>query len=749
MKIEDLPLPDIIKEKLITEGISSLYPPQEEAIKKGLFDGTNLVVAIPTASGKTLLALFASIKKLTETGLKTLYLSPLRALAFEKYMEFKSFLDLLNKKTILLTGDYDVEDTRAQYADVIIATNEKIDSAIRHQARWINKIGLIVSDEVHLINDSSRGPTLEVVIAQLRQLCDAQILALSATIRNADQIARWLEAELVSSKWRPVKLKEGVLFDKNIIYGDGSEVTIPSKFKDGFNNLTDYILSKKNQALVFATTRKMAESTAKNLASRTNKTLSKEEKEKLNATSSEILNTGEQTKQSRGLAQLVRNGVAYHHAGLNSAQRRIIEHNFKQGYIKIISATPTLAAGVNLPARYVIIKSIYRYNVTLGSYPIPVLEFKQQSGRAGRPQYDKEGDAIVIAKNEFDATSLYQTYITGEVEDIESRIAAEPALRKIVLGQISTENTQTIEELHEFFGQTFYGYQQDSANLSTILIKVVKFLQEEALIVNDPDYLIPTNFGKRVSQLYIDPKSAIVIREGLIKGNIKSKHYLTDLSFLQLVCSTPDVRFLTIRRDEQINLVNFISDHEEEFLANLPETSFDLELFMSQLKTSLVLQDWIKEVPEDIMLDRYRIGSGDIYMVVSNAEWLLYASSEISQLLGYKDMAKQISAVHNRVINGIKQELLNLVQIPGIGRMRARALYDKGYKTKEILKETNPNEIMKISGFGKELVNNIFSHLLGDGFSGTDLAEDSKQEEKAEEDYNTTPPQKLLDDFFS
>ncbi|MCE7738594.1 MAG: DEAD/DEAH box helicase, partial [Candidatus Heimdallarchaeota archaeon] len=298
MKIEDLPLPDIIKEKLITEGISSLYPPQEEAIKKGLFDGTNLVVAIPTASGKTLLALFASIKKLTETGLKTLYLSPLRALAFEKYMEFKSFLDLLNKKIILLTGDYDEEDTRAQYADVIIATNEKIDSAIRHQARWINKIGLIVSDEVHLINDSSRGPTLEVVIAQLRQVCDAQILALSATIRNADQIARWLEAELVSSNWRPVKLKEGVLFDKTIVYGDGTEVTIPSKLKDSFNNLTDYILSKKNQALVFATTRNMAESTAKNLASRTNKTLSKEEKEKLNATSSEILNTGEQTKQS-------------------------------------------------------------------------------------------------------------------------------------------------------------------------------------------------------------------------------------------------------------------------------------------------------------------------------------------------------------------------------------------------------------------------------------------------------------------
>ncbi len=749
MKIEDLPLPDLVKEKLKEDGIYSLYPPQEEAIKKGLFDDTNLVVAIPTASGKTLLALFACIKKLTETGLKTLYLSPLRALAFEKYMEFKSYLDPLNRRTILLTGDYDEEDTRAQYADVIIATNEKIDSAIRHQARWLNKIGLIVSDEVHLINDSSRGPTLEVVIAQLRQVCNAQILALSATIRNADQIARWLEAELVSSNWRPVKLNEGVLYDKTIVYGDGSEVTIPSKIKDSFNNLADFILSKKNQALVFVTTRNMAESTARNLSSRVARTLSNENREKLNAASAEILNTGEQTKQSRGLAQLVKSGVSYHHAGLNTAQRRIIEHNFKQGNIKFISATPTLAAGVNLPARYVIIKSIYRYDVTLGSYPIPVLEFKQQSGRAGRPQYDKEGDAIVIAKNEFDATSLYQTYITGEAEDIESRIAAEPALRKIVLGQISTENTQTMEELQEFFGQTFYGFQQDSSNLSSILKKVVKFLQEEALIINDPDYLIPTSFGKRVSQLYIDPLSAIVIREGLIRGNVKSKHYLTDLSFLQLVCSTPDVRFLTIKKDEQINLINFISEHEEEFLTNLPETSFDLELFMSQLKTSLVLQDWIKELPEDIILDRYKIGSGDVYMVVSNAEWLLYASSELSQLLGYKDMATQIAAVHNRVVNGIKQELLDLVQIPGIGRVRARALYDKGFKTQEILKEVNPNDIMKISGFGKELVKNIFTHLLGDSFSDTSLAEDSKHEEKIEEGFDSAPPQKLLDDFFS
>lgn len=748
MNIADLPIPDIVKDKLKEEGITTLYPPQAQAIKKGLLKGTNLVVAIPTASGKTLLAILASIKNLTETGLKTLYLSPLRALAYEKYTEFKNYLDPLNKRTVLLTGDYDAEDSSAKYADVIIATNEKIDSAIRHQAKWVNKIGLIVSDEVHLINDSSRGPTLEVVIALLKKITDAQLLALSATIHNADQIARWLEAELVSSDWRPVELKEGVLFDKTIVYGDGSEQTIPLKYKDSFNNIVSFILSKKNQTLVFATTRKMAESTAKKLAVKVGQTLTKDELGRLNIASSEILNTGEQTKQSRGLAQLVRQGVSYHHAGLNSSQRRIVERNFKQGNIKIISATPTLAAGINLPARYVIIKSIYRYNVTLGNYPIPVLEYKQQAGRAGRPQYDKQGDAILIAKNEYEATSLYQTYTTADTEDIESRIATEPALRKIVLGQIATENTQTMAELEDFIGQTFYGYQQDSASLSSVLKKVINFLRDEGLIIVDPDYLIPTSFGKRVSQLYIDPLSAIVIRDGLMKANVKAKHFLKDISYLHLVCSTPDVRWVTIRKDEQIDVMNFISDHDEEFLTEPPESSFELELFMSRVKTALILQDWIKETPEEIMLDRYNVGSGDIHMVVSNAEWLLYASDELAKLLNYTEIASSISSLHNRVVSGIKQELLELVTIPNIGRVRARTLYDKGFKTRKIIKQTDPNEIIKIPGFGKELVKGIYTHLMGDDFKAVDLTDDSSEDSEGENS-SYIVPQKQLDDFFS
>ena len=747
MKIDDLPIPQVVKDNLKEDGIDTLYPPQIEAIKKGLFEDNNLVVAIPTASGKTLLALLAAIKSVEETGLKTLYLSPLRALAYEKYVEFRRYLDPLGKRTILLTGDYDAEDINARYADVIIATNEKIDSAIRHQSKWINQIGLVITDEVHLINDSSRGPTLEVVIAQLRQICQGQILALSATIKNADEIARWLEAELISSDWRPVKLNEGVLFGNQIMYKENRTEILSSNIKNSFINITNHILKQGNQALVFCTTRNMAESTARNLASRVRKKLVKEELQELNNASNEILSSGEQTKQSKGLAELVRQGVSYHHAGLSPSQRRIVERNFKHGNIKMLSATPTLAAGINLPARYVIIKSIYRYDVTLGSYPIPVLEFKQQAGRAGRPQYDKEGDAIVIAKNEYDADNLLNMYIEAETEDIESRVATEPALRRIILGQIATGNTQTIEELNEFFGQTFYGYKQDPASLSSIIKKVIKFLREEGLITSDKDYLLATSFGKRVSQLYIDPLSGIKIREGLNRTKTMASQLLTDISFLHLVCSTPDVRFVTIRKDDQFKIINYVGEHEDEFLTELPSSSFELELFMSQVKTALILQDWISETPEDVMLDRYNVGSGDIFSVVSNAEWLLYATAEIAKLLGYSNASAKVSVLHERVINGIRSDLVDLVQIPGIGRVRARSLFDKGYETQKILKQTNPEEIIKIPGFGTELVRSIYSHLLGDKFVEEKLGKVVKKKDE-EKNGNLVQPQKQLEDFF-
>jgi len=188
-------------------GIDKLRPVQEKAIKQGLFTGKNLVICSPTASGKTLIAEMA-ILNIISLGKKAVYIVPLRALASEKYKEFKEKYDF---KIAVSTGDFDSDDNYLSIYDLIITTSEKMDSLLRHRSEWIKDIGLLIIDEIHLINDSERGPVLEMVITLLKKLLNPQIIALSATIGNPETLADWLDAELVVDNWRPVKLKHGIL----------------------------------------------------------------------------------------------------------------------------------------------------------------------------------------------------------------------------------------------------------------------------------------------------------------------------------------------------------------------------------------------------------------------------------------------------------------------------------------------------------------------------------------------------------
>ncbi|MCW4026788.1 MAG: DEAD/DEAH box helicase, partial [Candidatus Bathyarchaeota archaeon] len=217
MLTDELRIPQQAKQVLVSSGVTELFPPQEEAVRAGALEGKNLLLASPTASGKTLVAELCALKHVIEEDGKVLYLSPLRALASEKYVEFKKYATLRkgNGRQIRIgisTGDFDSSDTWLGKFDIIVTTNEKCDSLLRHRASWIDSISLVVADEVHLLNNVDRGPTLEVVLARLLQVNpDIQTLALSATVRNADEIAEWLKAVPVTTKWRPVTLREGVL----------------------------------------------------------------------------------------------------------------------------------------------------------------------------------------------------------------------------------------------------------------------------------------------------------------------------------------------------------------------------------------------------------------------------------------------------------------------------------------------------------------------------------------------------------
>src|SRR5256885_15207902 len=224
MRVADLGLDPRIVEILKKQGIEELYPPQADAIGPALL-GENLVLAIPTASGKSLVAYLAILASILRGG-KALYIVPLRALAAEKYEALKDF-EPLGIKVGISVGDYDSADPTLEKLDVIVATSERADSLLRHRTNWLQRLSVVVADEVHLINDADRGPTLEVTLAKLRQVNPkAQVLALSATIQNSNQLAEWLEAEHVTSDWRPVPPKQGVYFDGLVHFVDGAGQTV-------------------------------------------------------------------------------------------------------------------------------------------------------------------------------------------------------------------------------------------------------------------------------------------------------------------------------------------------------------------------------------------------------------------------------------------------------------------------------------------------------------------------------------------
>ena len=356
---------DIPHQVLSLNGFASFNPMQAAALKKGLFE-KSLVVSAPTAAGKTVVAELAALHSIIHDKRKVVYTCPLRALASEHYRDFKrKYAQPLNIRAAISTGDLDSNSNYLSNYDLIYSTYEKLDSLTRHNAFWLQSIGLLVVDEIHEL-DSDRGPTLEMVITKLRHLNPKlKVLGLSATIPNAKELASWLKADLTESDYRPCKLREGVYFDQAIRFADEKLEPILSSHEP-LQALAEDTLEKKKQALYFANTRKRAEGIAKQLSSFTAKALSDREKNHLVKQAEKALNVLEQpTEQCHALHDLLLHGIAFHHAGLMQQQRELVEDLFKDGSLKIVCSTPTLAAGINMPAYRVILPSVYRYGMYL------------------------------------------------------------------------------------------------------------------------------------------------------------------------------------------------------------------------------------------------------------------------------------------------------------------------------------------------------------------------------------------------
>ncbi len=693
MEIADLPLPPDLAAGYARRGITDLYPPQAACVEAGLFSGKNLLVAIPTASGKTLVAEMAMHHQV-ERGGKCLYIVPLRALASEKFEEFSG----KGLRVGIATGDFDRRDEYLGRNGIIVATSEKVDSLLRNRTPWLAEITLLVVDEVHLIDDPSRGATVEMVIAKLRHKNPAmQIIALSATIGNPADLAGWLDAGLVESEWRPVDLREGVFLEDGIRFADSiREVERKSKYED--LDLVLDTVAEGGQCLVFVSSRRNAEAFAKRAASGlkiANPVL---------AGYAEKIRSSASTDMGRILAACVAQGAAFHHAGLSREERGIVEAGFREGQIKVISSTPTLAAGLNLPARRVIVRDYLRFSAGEGMLPIPVREYRQMAGRAGRPRLDPYGEAVLIAKSEEMVDELFDYYIEAEAEDVRSRCADEAVLCTHILSLIATGFVRETGEVLRFMDGTFYAYQGESPRaLSRAIDRVLEFLREAEMITEVGEWLEPTEYGSLVSRLYIDPRSAEVI----VKAMTGRKDY-TDIGFLHLLCTTPDMPTLFVRKNDMYALDRFLADHRDELWMEIPWDAG--EEFDRSLKTALLLSDWADEIGEDVICERYSAGPGDVYGMVESVAWLVHASRHLARLFA-PHLVDPIEEMELRTKHGIKKELLPLIKLRGIGRVRARRLFNNGIDSIEALREAGPEKVGKVLGQG--IAAQIFEQLEG------------------------------------
>ena len=773
-------------------GISQLFPPQARALPNSL-DGRNLMLAIPTASGKSLVAHITMAHRLSNDlkGMRGVYIVPLKALASEKFRELSEICKSVDLRVGLAIGDRSSENNFVEDSDVLVCTSEKLDSMLRSNPSLMDDIGIVVADEFHLLQDPNRGPTLEILLSRIRHRVEgAQILALSATVGNANDLAEWLDADLVKSEWRPIALYSGTLTGLDLRYhsveSPGGDFSLPeSKRLDGganknLHSVLDDTTEMSKQMLVFVASRSSAQKEARELSKHVKSKLDAEDHNFSDsvteswdemANSLSVRESGSVT--AKALANAVRGGVGFHHAGLTSSQRRVVEEGFRTGNLLCIVATPTLAQGVNLPASRVVIRDSRRWStVAARSMPLPVMEVRQMMGRAGRPGFDEFGESFLVSKSKQDENSLIDLYLKGEPEDVTSKLAnpgaqnaeEDGALLAHILSIVATAGIDDRDAISRFLSKTFLSSQMNPETLEARTDDVLYWLCENGMIerrgeskqvenrikesktaereedwqdempswansataipgldlfpkeeesrrltprrgpaifgfkkasmykpsdsfIPEPAAMTyaPTQLGARVSRLYLNPISGRIIQDGLRKaiGIISGEDNVgqfSPLSLLHLASCTPDFLPLWPRKNDYGAIQEVLHGREREFLS----TTTDLEE-ERRMKGALVVNSWMDENSLDSIEDDWGVQAGDLRSRVELIEWLLYAMRRIlseDEDLGrmdrgaHKILYESIDEVHRRVRYGCKADILGLVAIRGVGRVRAREMAD-------------------------------------------------------------------------
>lgn len=672
--------------------IKSLTEIQKLAISKGVANGQSMIVCAPTSSGKTLVGEIAVLCGLRSNH-KTIYLVSHKALADQKYEDFqKRFGEgaITPLGSVgLSTGDRDEGDIDPQ---LLVATYEKA-LGLFLSGQLDSKNSVVVADELQILADQARGPNIEALCTVLRQRGYGQFIALTATVENPNDLAGWMNCELVSSGRRDIALHQEIWYQGNgykvtFSQTEGQELPANLAFKKEIPDVVEHLLqSRRGPVLVFTESRREATDYAKEYSSRCTRSADGI------AIAEQLSLFSEPTEASDQLQENAERNVAFHTADLTPQQRQVIESGFINSKFEVCFATSTLAAGVNFPFKTVVFpKLTFQWGERRGTQ-IKRSDYRNMSGRAGRLGMHEEGFSVLLPKNAVELRHA-NNLVLPENDKIVSRLV-DLSMRRTVLMLVASGLVNCRDTIRTFFENTLFWYQIQETNprkLDRIIEqadKAIDWLICAQMIEQHDDTLLSTPLGKATSLSGLLPSTAASFVEILRnrKNDLEEKFDEFTSGVIYMACSSDE----------------FCGKKPSRFLVYPIERSYDSTVFLSgkylfqpldrtnnQLNQCVhALTLYIEGLAERKISFNTKISSGGVHRLAIDVSWVLDGLHRLAcapDVGCSQQVANSIAMLSRRIRWGAPAEILDVIRVaernsvPGFGRQRAMALLNSGLK---------------------------------------------------------------------
>ncbi|XP_060103089.1 helicase POLQ-like isoform X1 [Heteronotia binoei] len=730
-------LPTKVKELLVKcRGIENLYDWQHDCLTlESLKQRKNLIYSLPTSGGKTLVAEILILQELLCRQMDVLMILPYVAIVQEKVGNLSGFgmeLGFLVEEYAGSKGKIPPVKRRLKKS-LYVSTIEKGHSLVNSliETGRISDLGLVVVDELHMIGEGSRGAILEMTLAKIIYTSKTtQIIGMSATLSNVGDLQQFLKAEYYTSNFRPVELKEYVKIQDSIYEVDS---TAENGFT--FSRLLDYKYSSnlqkidpdhlialatevipKYSCLIFCPTKKNCENVAETICKylkREYKTIRDREKRDLIEDLTNICNG----RLCPVLKRTIPFGVAYHHSGLTSDERKQIEEAYSSGILCLLTCTSTLAAGVNLPARRVILRAPY-----VATEFMKKNQYKQMIGRAGRAGIDSAGESILIAQTK--DKQLVRNLVHSPLESCYSNLLLERnrGIRSLILSLVGLKVATSPEEVNHFMCCTLISIQPQllpkGKSLCNVTVEALQWLKQNGLLKErekcESEHQLQhnleiTHLGQATYKgsvdlsycdtLYGDLKKGL---EGLILESCLHLLYLTTPYDMVSQCN-PDW-MIYFKQYNQLTPV----EQQVAAAVGVPESFIakkasgqairkDVDSsIVGRLYLSFVLHALLKETNIWSVAEKFNTSRGFVQTLLNSAaafsSSILHFCEELDEFWVYKALFMELS---KKLTYCVKAELIPLMEVAGVLEARAKQLYNAGYKTLAHLANANPEVLVK------------------------------------------------------